>query len=37
MLFCVIQLKNLTLEVRFLGTCSEIEVIKQGDRLISIL
>ena len=31
MSFCGIQLKTLTLEGRFLGTCSEIEVIKQGD------
>ena len=37
MLFCGIQLKTLTLEGRFLGTCSEIEVIKEGDRLRFIL
>ena len=29
--------EDLPLEVRFLGTYSEIEVIKQADRLISIL
>ena len=37
MLFCGIQPKTLTLEGRFLGTSSEIEVIKQGDRLRFIL
>lgn len=36
MSFCGIQLKTLTLEGRFLGTCSEIELIKQGDKLRSI-
>ena len=36
MSFCGIQLKTLTLEGRFLGTCSEIELIKQGDKLKSI-